>query len=319
MSAPRRPLRFGVLLPTREQAVTGRYDAGALLAFARRAEELGFDSLWAGDSLTARPRFDPLVTLSAAGAVTRRVTLGTAAMIPVLRHPLIGANMVAALDHVCGGRLTLGLGAGFPLPETEAEFSAAGVEYAARGRLLRETVSRWREAWAASGAEAGPHLLPPPLRAGGPPLWLAGSDTPRVLRRVAATYDGWLPFLPSADAYRRAWRRVGEHLDLAGRPRGEVVPALYATVTLAADRARAAREMDGYLGRYYRRSLAEMSAFQLCVPGGVEECAKELAEFALAGTEHFVLRVGSMDFAPHLERIATELLPAVRALVDPTG
>ncbi|WP_037842946.1 LLM class flavin-dependent oxidoreductase, partial [Streptomyces sp. NRRL WC-3549] len=78
-------LRVGILLPTREQAINGTYAAAPLLDFARQAEGLGFDSLWAGDSLTARPRLDPLVVLSAAAAATERITVGTAALTPALR------------------------------------------------------------------------------------------------------------------------------------------------------------------------------------------------------------------------------------------
>lgn len=59
MGPVRQPLRVGVLLPTREQAILGERGASSLLDFARRAEQLGFDSLWTGDSLTARPRLDP--------------------------------------------------------------------------------------------------------------------------------------------------------------------------------------------------------------------------------------------------------------------
>ncbi|MER5541147.1 LLM class flavin-dependent oxidoreductase [Streptomyces sp. NPDC002589] len=72
-------LRIGLQLPAREQAIKGNYAAAPLLDFARQAEALGFDSVWTGDSLTARPRLDPLVVLSAVTAVTHRITVGTAA------------------------------------------------------------------------------------------------------------------------------------------------------------------------------------------------------------------------------------------------
>ncbi|MFE2626016.1 LLM class flavin-dependent oxidoreductase, partial [Streptomyces caelestis] len=138
---------IGVLLPTREHAIQRDFSAAPLLDYARRAEDLGFDSVWAGDSLTARPRLDPLVLLSAAGAVTSRVTLGTAALTAALRHPLMGANTIAALDQVCRSRLILGLGAGFPVPESEAEFAAVDVPFQGRVGRLDETAELWRTAW----------------------------------------------------------------------------------------------------------------------------------------------------------------------------
>jgi alkanesulfonate monooxygenase SsuD/methylene tetrahydromethanopterin reductase-like flavin-dependent oxidoreductase (luciferase family) len=82
-------VKLGVVLPTREAAMTGRPEVEPLLEFAARAEDLGFDSVWAGDAPFARPRFEPLTLLAAVAARTRRVTLGTAILLPALRHPLL--------------------------------------------------------------------------------------------------------------------------------------------------------------------------------------------------------------------------------------
>ncbi|MCH0540949.1 LLM class flavin-dependent oxidoreductase [Streptomyces sp. MUM 203J] len=319
-------LRIGVLLPTREQAISGAYAASPLLDFARRAEELGFDSLWAGDSLTARPRLDPLVVLSAAAAATRRITVGTAALTPALRHPLIGANMLAGLSHVAAGRLVLGLGSGFPMPETEEEFASVGASFAGRAGRLDEIAALWRTAWR-SGEDGAPTAfhgrhwqaerldrLPAPAVPGGPPLWLAGSDTPKVLARVAALYDGWLPFLPDSEAYGRAWARIARLADEAGRGPGAVTPALYATVTVNSSRAAARAELEHYISHYYGRSLEQMSAIQAYGWGSAESCAEWLGGYVRAGARHLVIRVGSLDPEPQLKEIAEVLLPAVRAL-----
>ncbi|WP_030955165.1 LLM class flavin-dependent oxidoreductase, partial [Streptomyces sp. NRRL S-481] len=104
------PLHVGILLPTREQAINGTYAAAPLLGFARQAEALGFDSLWAGDSLTA---------------------------------------------HVAAGRLVLGLGSGFPMPETEEEFASVGAGFRGRVGRLDEITALWRTAWRA-GQEGEP-------------------------------------------------------------------------------------------------------------------------------------------------------------------
>ncbi|MFF9899274.1 LLM class flavin-dependent oxidoreductase [Streptomyces longispororuber] len=322
-------LRIGVLLPTREQAISGSFAAAPLLDFARQAEDLGFDSLWAGDSLTARPRLDPLVVLSAAGAVTERLTLGTAALTPALRHPLIGANMVASLDHVCAGRLTLALGSGFPMPETEAEFAAVGASYQARGARLDDIVALWRHAWhhpaAGAGAGAGVYegrfwqardldRLPRPASPGGPPLWLAGSDTPRVLERVARHYDGWLPFLPEPGAYRRAWARIEELRAAAGRPAGAVTPGLYATLTVNDDAAAAKAELEHYITHYYGASLEQMAAFQAYAWGSTHTCAEALAAYVRAGARHLVIRIGSLTPQPQLKQLADVLLPRLKEI-----
>jgi alkanesulfonate monooxygenase SsuD/methylene tetrahydromethanopterin reductase-like flavin-dependent oxidoreductase (luciferase family) len=316
-------LRIGILLPTREQAINGSYAAAPLLDFARRAEALGFDSLWAGDSLTARPRLDPLVVLSAAAAATTRITVGTAALTPALRHPHIGANMVASLSHVAAGRLVLGLGSGFPMAETEEEFASVGASFQGRVGRLDEITELWRTAWR-SADEGEPtefqgrywqaenlDRLPSPAVPGGPPLWLAGSDTPKVLARAAARYDGWLPFLPDVDAYARARRRIAELAEEAGR---EVTPALYATVTVNSDERAAEAELEHYVSHYYGRSLDQMRTIQAYAWGSAEKCAEWLGGYVRAGARHLVVRIGSLDPEPQLKEIAEVLLPAVRAL-----
>ncbi|MER7350355.1 LLM class flavin-dependent oxidoreductase [Streptomyces aurantiacus] len=318
------PPQVGVLLPTREQAITGAFAAAPLLDFARRAEQAGFDSLWAGDSLTARPRLDPLVVLSAAAAVTSRVTLGTAALTPALRHPLTGAHQVASLDHVAGARLALGLGSGFPMPETEEEFAAVGATFAGRAARLDEIVALWRQAWNAHPAEGdsdfegrfwqakGLQRLPAPQRPGGPPLWLAGSDTPRVLERVARHYDGWMPFLPSATGYAAAWRRIGELAAAAGRPAGAITPALYATITVNQDAAAARAELEHYIGHYYGRTLEQMAAVQAYAWGSAEQCAHALAAYVRSGARHLIIRIGSLESAGQLKQIADAVLPRLK-------
>src|SRR5678815_604709 len=105
-------MQFGVLLPTREAVMSGRADPALLYRLAERAEELGFDSVWVGDSLTARPRIDALTTLAAVGARTKRVRLGTAIFLAALRHPVLVDSHLATVDWITAGRIDLGLGYG---------------------------------------------------------------------------------------------------------------------------------------------------------------------------------------------------------------
>ena len=103
------PPKIGYLLPTREQIMEGRHDAASLLALAERAEALGYDSVWVGDSVLARPRHDPLTLLAAVAARVPRVMLGTAVLLPALRNPVLLAHQVATLDQVSEGRFILGV------------------------------------------------------------------------------------------------------------------------------------------------------------------------------------------------------------------
>ncbi|MGH9262202.1 MAG: LLM class flavin-dependent oxidoreductase, partial [Acidimicrobiales bacterium] len=88
-------MKVGVVAPTREELLFGQGDARSVVAFAEHAEAAGFDSVWVGESLLARPRFEPLTLLSAMAARTTTATLGTAVLLPALRHPLLLAHALA--------------------------------------------------------------------------------------------------------------------------------------------------------------------------------------------------------------------------------
>src|SRR5712692_7599102 len=130
-------VEFGVLLPTREAVMSGRPETAPLMSMAERAEAAGFDSVWIGDSLTARPRHEPLTLLAAVAALTRRVRVGTAVLLPALRNPVGLAHVVGTLDRVAEGRVILGVGIAADNPAIRKEFAAAGVPFERRvGRFL---------------------------------------------------------------------------------------------------------------------------------------------------------------------------------------
>ena len=284
--------------------MTGQHDARGLVEFAKTAEQAGFDSVWVGDSLLARTRAEPLSILAAVAAVTDRAALGTAALIAPLRLPLLTAAQAATVDQLSGGRLILGLGSGAPLPESRREFDAVGMPFAGRGARLDKAVTLWRETWNGQGEFAD---ALPAARPGGPSVWLAGGDTTKVIQRVSATYDGWLPYLPDVNAYARAWDRI------RAQAVREVTPALYATVNL--NGACADDELDQYLRAYYGLPLDVMRHVQAIRGGSVDECLDWLARYVDAGARHLILRIGSLTATP--ESLAEKLLPALKELGSP--
>lgn len=298
--------QLGVLLPTRERAIAGTWDVAPLLDFAREAEAAGYDSLWVGDSLLARPRLDALLALASVAAVTSRITLGTACLVPALRHPVIGASLITSLDHAIGRRFELAVGSGFPIPAVRAEFAAAGVPFESRFGRCDDTVRLWRQSWGSREPGADPSWrgrywqvdgldrLAPAATPAGPRIWYAGGDTPRVVARVAALYDGWLPFLPSATAYRAGWQRIEELVAANGRPAGAVFPGMYATIAVHPDRNNARDQLEEYVQAYYGYPLEVTSTVQAFCAGTVEECAAFLAEYVQAGARHLVIRIGSL-------------------------
>src|SRR2546428_8404787 len=202
--------QFGVLIPTREAVMSGRPETGPLLAMAERAEAAGFDSVWIGDSLTARPRDEPLTLMSAIAARTRRVRIGTGVLLPALRNPVVLAHVVGTLDRIAEGRVILGVGIAADTPAIRKEFAAASVPWERRvGRVL-ETLEICRALWSRDHVSFhGKHftlddvtLEPKPPRAGGPPSPDRGGR--RAARRRAGRLPPAGPPPPPPPARRRA-------------------------------------------------------------------------------------------------------------------
>jgi len=299
-------ISMGYLLPTRERVMQDRHETAELLRLAERAEGLGFDSLWAGDSLLARPRHDPLTLLAAVAARTTRAQVGTAVLLPVLRNPVVLAQQVATVDQISGGRLVLGVGIGADNPAIRAEFTAAGVPFEARLgrtleglRLCRTLWSgkpvRWDGRWQLDGQVLGPR----PHRPGGPPIWI-GTSVLAGLQRTGRHFDGWFPLGPDAPTYRARWQEVQASASAAGRT-GAVTAAMYLTISLHDDPREAERRLDAYLSQYYAPApAAVMRRVQACYAGTPSGLLAWLTEFVAAGATHLVLRfVGEHD--RHLE------------------
>ena len=93
-------VKLGYLIPTREQIMRAEHGTTHMINAAKKAADLGFDSLWVGDSLTARPRHDPITMLAALGTAVHQVELGTAVLLPALRNPVLLAQQLATLDQL---------------------------------------------------------------------------------------------------------------------------------------------------------------------------------------------------------------------------
>lgn len=241
-------MRFGLSIALTDQSI--RPDA-----VARLAEAAGFESLFVTEHTHVpsapqhgsaalpeayRRTLDPLVALTAAAAASTSLRLGTSVMLAAQHEPLVTAKAVASLDLLSGGRVELGVGGGW----LEQELRNHGVDPARRFARLREHVEAMRVLWREEVASFdGEHVRfdrvwswPKPLQAGGPPV-LIGGDGPRVLERVLAYGDGWLPRAPAGlDALLPRVAELGRLAEQAGRPRPSVT--LYNAPTAPASVAR---------------------------------------------------------------------------------
>lgn len=284
-------------------------DLRGLLDFARAVEELGFDSLWANDSLV-RPRIEALTFLSATAAVTDRIILGTAALQPVLRRPVQTAQVLASIDRLSGGRLAVAVGAGFP-GLSEVEYAASEVPWARRFARLDDTVALWRQLWnskePSSFHGAVLHLddIPAgitPFNASGPPVWLA-ADTAGARARAGRLYDGWLPYPPTPQGYRSGLLEVCAAAQGAGRGADAVTPALFVTVLLTDDADGGRAALDHFATQTYGFGIDVVEQIQTFAAGTPDAVTARLASFVDAGARHLVCRIGVLGPDGFIEQL----------------
>ena len=312
-------VEFGILLPTREVVMSGRPETGPLLAMAERAEAAGFDAAWIGDSITARPRHEPLTLLAAVAARTRRMRIGTAVLLPALRNPVVLAHVVGTLDRIADGRVILGVGIAADMPAIRREFAAVGVPWDRRvGRFL-ETLHICRALWRQDHVSfSGKHFTlddvtmePKPLQPGGPPIWIGGSG-PTALRE-AARFDAWFPTGPSSAFFAEEFPRIQAAARAAGRPPDAVAGAAYVTLALDANPAAAEQRLHNFLETYYAAPAQVMLARQAAYAGPVEGCVDWLTSWIDAGAHHLALRFAGGDQLAQIDEAARHLLPRLRS------
>lgn len=299
--------------------MSGRFDTAPLLAMAEQVEAAGYDSIWVGDSLLARPRFEPLTLLAAAAARTRRARLGTAVLLPALRHPLGLAHLVATVDRIAEGRLLLGVGIAPDSPGVRREFEAAGVPFAQRVGRLEETLAICRQLWSGEAVTftgrywslAEARLVPTPASPGGPPIWMGG-EVEAATERAGRLAAAWLPNSVTPEAWARGWARVqATAAGTPGRPEPPA-PALYTTINVGTDRRTAEAEIRRFVEGYYGAPYEAIARIQGFHAGDAASCLARLQGFVAAGVRHLVLRFGGGDQTAQLERTTREILPRLK-------
>jgi alkanesulfonate monooxygenase SsuD/methylene tetrahydromethanopterin reductase-like flavin-dependent oxidoreductase (luciferase family) len=287
----------------------GRPETGPLLALAARAADLGFDSVWVGDSLTARPRHDPLTLLAAVAGRSPSLTLGTAVLLPALRNPVVLAHQIATLDRLCEGKLILGVGFASDRPNIRAEFVAAGVPWDLRIGRMMEGLRLCKALWSGQPVDWDGRwqmqkatVAPTPHRPQGPPLWIGGNQ-PSSLDRAGRFFDGWFPNSPSPSEFPKLMAHVRSLAQAHGRDANALSGALYLTVSVDDDAATAEVRLNHFLEEYYGQPAAVTRARQVCYAGDANGLSDWLDAYAEAGASHIVLRFAGAH-ARHLEMVA---------------
>lgn len=314
------PMRVSLGLPTHR---VERFDefctAGAIGEMAAAAEAAGFDAVYVTDHPApgdawlehgGHHTLDPFVALALAAAATTTLRLHTNLLVLAYRNPFLSAKAVASLDAASGGRVILGVGAGY----LETEFAALGIDFDDRNDLVDEAITTMKAIWTGdSVAVRGRHFdapgnttLPRPAQLPAPPIW-GGGNSRRAIRRAVELCDGWLPIPNPARFSKR--RRT---------PPLESVDDLRAGIDYARRHAESiGRDLSAFDVAFMPLSL-DMSSKELPKPDEVEQSAQQLRD---AGVTHLVTSVPGdtrADVVANIEYYGADVLPAVSAIAADT-
>ena len=280
-----------------------------VLAFAERAERLGFDGVFAFDHLfppgasSDRPSLEAFSTLSAVAARTERIAVGTLVTRATLRSAGMTAKLAASVDDVSHGRMILAVGTGDPIDEPEHRvFGIPYLDKAERREHLVETVRAVRALLDSRPWPGGTHvpamsgpLLPRPASPGGPPIWIGGfADA--VVRLAAREADAWNGWGMGLDEFTRKARLLEEESG------GRSVSATWAgIVVVGRDDAEVAQLLDA---RNHRHLESDVWA------GTTASLREWLENLGRVGASWAVLVPGGPP--DRVELIATEVLPGLR-------
>ncbi len=297
-------MEFGISLPTYPEGAT----VEGFVAVARAAERLGYTSAWTTDHVIMPPEqagpyasiFEPLMVLAYLAAQTESVRLGISVIVVPQRNGIVLAKELATLDHLSGGRLVVGVGAGW----NEAEFRMldAGERFHRRGLYLDETLRVWRHLWTDPAQPfAGrfydlPEVAfgPLPLTAGGPPVWVGGSSE-AARRRAGRSGAAWHPVNVPADEIATQFAVVQQAAEDAGRAAPVIAPRL-----------------SMQFGTSYGGPVSASGARAL-EAGSSDEMVEKLGAYRDAGVSEIICHFGFPDgnaVVEAMERFAAEVMPA---------
>lgn len=219
-------MKFSVQLPTDRVERGEEYtSASAITEMAKAIESAGFDACWVTEhpfpsdewmETGGHHSLDPFVALTAAAVATKTLRLHTNIIVLPYRNPFLTAKSIASLDVVSGGRVIMGVAAGY----LEGEYRALGADFDSRNDITDEALVAMRGAWAGESMKldgrgyevAGNTMLPRPLQRPHPPIWVGGNSR-RAIRRAAEQAQGWSPF-PIAGEYAGRTRTASiENID----------------------------------------------------------------------------------------------------------
>ncbi len=270
-------MKIGIGLPSGIPDVSGKL----ILDWAQQADAGPFSTLGVIDRIVY-PNYEPMVTIAAAAAVTKRIRFMTVILIATLRNAGVLAKEAASIDALSGGRLTLGLAVG----RRRDDFLAAPAEMKGRGKRFEEQLALMRRVWSGEPlSEAVGPVGPPPVQPGGPPIHIGGS-APEALERAGRLADGLITgggrgasgIAEHYEIVQKAWRAAGK----PGKP-GLSAIKYFALGPDALDRGAPA------MRRYYSNPGMDPEAAIRSMAASPEEVRTVMKEYAAVGMDELIM------------------------------
>jgi probable F420-dependent oxidoreductase len=312
-------MKFGCILPQRSS------DFSIIREVALECERLGFDSIWTNDHLypyegpVSGPFYDAWTPLCALATVTSKIRLGPFVLVDSFRYPSIVAKETSALDQVSGGRVEVGLGAGW----WKEEFDAYGIPFIdaeTRIAALREGIQIIKKMWTEEKTTfrgkyhsvESVYNNPKPVQKPHPPLWVAGADR-RVMKVAAEFADVWdLGFYPSntPEGYRKKVKALERCCRDIGRNPDGLCKSWHGEIVIAGTESELRRRVA---------QLRTAGGLQAGEPidvariiGTPDQCAKQIERLAEYGASYIMIRFDEMEKIEPLKLFAEEVMPRFR-------
>ena len=280
--------------------------------FAKKCEAMGLHSIWTIDRI-AYDNLEPLILLAAVAGATQKIRIGTSVLLPGLRHPALLAKIVATLDFISNGRLTIGVGFG----SRENDFTAVEVPFEGRGSRAVECIQLMKRLWT---EEKVTHkgrffnvqnltLGPRPIQQPHPPIFTGGSAE-IALKRAGAWANGFICGSSAIPEFPTTWEKIAEYARAAGRNPNEIEKAGLTFMVINDNTAKAVETLNSYVMRYYGRLRGDVASTSLV--GSAAAVADRIEAFLSRGLDTLIIGLADPD-PKQLDLFGEKVLPNLKS------
>jgi probable F420-dependent oxidoreductase len=279
--------------------------------FAKKCEAMGCHSMWTIDRI-AYDNLEPLTILAAAAGATQRIRLGTSVLLGNLRHPSHVAKIVATLDFISNGRVTLGLGFG----SRESDYKAVEIPYEHRGSRAVEQVQLMKRLWTEDNVTHKGKFFnvenlsvgPRPIQKPHPPIWTGGSAE-TALKRAGTWADGFICGSSAIPDFPATWEKISGYAKAAGRDANKLNKAGLTFMAIDDDQNKAVKTVEDYVMRYYGRLRADVANTSLV--GSPSAIIDRIGTFLSKGLDTLIIGLADPD-PRQLDLFGETILPKLK-------